>query len=184
VSAENPIGAIWSDRWHAPDTWLEKLEWNLTSLGALVGRGGTHDPWDLQVAGGVFQRTRLVMAIEDHKGGTQFLRFRRSFVPTNFALFIGAALLLLFVVSAWQQSVPAMAFASVGFVWLFWQLVSEHVAAKNQVNASLANLVKERGATIVEDQPHRRKSPQFDAVSPIGSHGVANEVPPLTQGDP
>jgi GT2 family glycosyltransferase len=164
VSAENPIRAIWSDKWHAPDTWLEQLESNLTSLGALVGRGGTYDPWDLQVAGGVFQRTRLVMAIEEHKGGGQFLRFRRFFAPTNFAVFIGAALLLLFLVSTWQQSIPGMAFASVGLVWLFWQIMSERVVAEKQVNSCLANLVAQRGSKIVNDQFGRVKSPEIDAA--------------------
>jgi glycosyltransferase involved in cell wall biosynthesis len=159
VLANNAIHAIWSDRWHAPDTWLEQLESKLTSLGALVGRGGTYDSWDLQMAGGVFQRTRLVMAIEDHEGGTQFLRFRRSFAPTNFAIFSSGALLLFFLASAWQQSNPGMAIASVGLVWLLWQMMSEHVAAENQVNACLANLVRDSGSTIVSDQPDRVESP-------------------------
>jgi glycosyltransferase involved in cell wall biosynthesis len=171
VLPNGPIRAIWSDEWHAPDKWLEQMELNLTSLGALVGRGGTYDPWDLQVAGGVFQRTRLVMAIEDHKGGKQFLRIRRFFAPTNFAIFIGAALFLLFLASAWQQSIPGMGFASVGLVWLFWQVISEHVAAENHVNACLAILAGKRGSTIVDDPLNPGESAENEVnpeVHPVG----------------
>jgi len=42
----------------------------------VVLRGGDYGPWDLEVRGGLFGVSRLLMGVEDHKAGSQLLRFR------------------------------------------------------------------------------------------------------------
>src|SRR5207247_1896737 len=44
--------------------------------GAGVRLGGDYDRWDLEVSGGPLASARLLMAVEDHGGGSQFVRFR------------------------------------------------------------------------------------------------------------
>ena len=68
--------ALWSERWQDPDQRLRRIEADLKAAGAAVRRGGDYDRWDLEVCGGPLGSARLLMAVEDHGAGTQFLRFR------------------------------------------------------------------------------------------------------------
>ena len=68
--------AVWSETWIAPEERLKGIEAALRSNGELVRRGGDFDGWDLEVRGGVFGASRLLMAVEDHGAGTQFVRSR------------------------------------------------------------------------------------------------------------
>jgi GT2 family glycosyltransferase len=67
---------IWSEKWQDPLNWLESLESNLKSRRTVVSRGGDFDHWDLQLRGGLLGSVRMLMAVEEHGGGKQFLRFR------------------------------------------------------------------------------------------------------------
>jgi hypothetical protein len=66
----------WSEKWEAPEKRLYSLEDKLRSLGARIIRGSDFDRWDLEVRGGIFGSTRLLMAIEEHGQGKQLIRFR------------------------------------------------------------------------------------------------------------
>jgi hypothetical protein len=68
--------SIWSERWQALETRLEAVEATLRGQGAVVERGGDFDRWDLEVRGGLFGTVRTRMAIEEHGGGKQLVRFR------------------------------------------------------------------------------------------------------------
>ncbi len=70
------IFAIWSERWHASDEWLEFVEAALRTAGACVRRGGDYDRWDLEARSGMFGAARTHMAIEEHGSGRQLVRFR------------------------------------------------------------------------------------------------------------
>ena len=67
---------LWSEHWQDPDQRLRRIEANLRAAGAAVRCGGDYDRWDLEVGGGLLGSARLLMAVEDHGAGTQFLRFR------------------------------------------------------------------------------------------------------------
>jgi hypothetical protein len=93
--------ATWTERWQAPEARLEGIERYLRSKGIPVGRGGECDHWDLQIQGGLWGGARLLMAVEDHGAGTQYVRCRvwpKCFAPglilsVTLALFsAGAAL--------------------------------------------------------------------------------------------
>jgi len=83
--------ALWSEHWRAPAERLSSLESALRKAGAYVRRGGEYDKWDLQVRAGLFGSARVLMAVEEHGSGKQFVRFRvwpscslAGFLPTVF----------------------------------------------------------------------------------------------------
>ena len=93
--------ATWTERWQAPEPRLESIERYLRSKGIPVERGGECDHWDLQIQGSFWGGARLLMAVEDHGAGTQYVRCRvwpKCFAPglilsVTLALFsAGAAL--------------------------------------------------------------------------------------------
>ena len=67
---------VWSEGWSAPETWLERTEAKIVDEGTRVRRGGDFDDWDLEIRGGAFASARLRMAVEEHGGGKQLLRYR------------------------------------------------------------------------------------------------------------
>jgi GT2 family glycosyltransferase len=66
----------WVERGEAPVQRLERLERTLRNDGIPVRRGGGWDRWDLEVVGGAFGATRLIVIVEDHGAGNQLVRFR------------------------------------------------------------------------------------------------------------
>ncbi len=83
---------LWSEKWQDPITRLHSIEADLRAHRTKVRRGGDYDRWDLEVRDGLFGRTRMLMAIEEHGGGKQLVRFR-SWPVWSFG---GLMLLLLF----------------------------------------------------------------------------------------
>lgn len=67
---------VWSEEWHSPIDWLETLEANIKKFRTVVSRGGDYDHWDLELRGGLLGYVRVLMAVEEHGGGKQFVRFR------------------------------------------------------------------------------------------------------------
>lgn len=67
---------LWSERWQEPTETLGRLEEALRSERAVVQRGGPYERWDLEVKGGTLGAVRILMAVEEHGGGRQLVRFR------------------------------------------------------------------------------------------------------------
>ena len=82
---------VWSERWQSPDARLRRIESELREANGLVVRGGEYERWDLQVRGGSLGGARMRMAVEEHGGGRQLLRFR--IWPTWSRLGLGLAFL-------------------------------------------------------------------------------------------
>lgn len=80
--------AMASEQWRSSMSWLESLESNMKALKSVVRRGGDFDRWDLELRGGLLGCVRILMAVEEHGGGKQFLRFRTwpRCSPVGFAL--------------------------------------------------------------------------------------------------
>ena len=66
----------WRDEREAPEETLRKLQAELRDAGAIARTGGEFDSWDLEVRGGALGTSRLLLAVEEHAPGKQFLRFR------------------------------------------------------------------------------------------------------------
>ncbi len=68
---------LWSEsNWESAEQRLQDYEGALRREGAAVSRGGEYDPWDLEVRGGLLGTARLLMVIEEHGGGKQYVRMR------------------------------------------------------------------------------------------------------------
>jgi hypothetical protein len=67
---------VWSERWRSAEQWLQHVEADVRGRAAIAVRGGNYDRWDLEVRGGSLGAARTRMAIEEHGGGKQLLRFR------------------------------------------------------------------------------------------------------------
>lgn len=68
--------SVWCESWVSAESRLAAIEAGARAAGARVRRGGAYDAWDLEVRGGAAGRARLRMAVEEHGGGRQLLRFR------------------------------------------------------------------------------------------------------------
>ena len=68
--------AVWTEHWRDPNERLEAFEADLRKAGVYVRRGGDYDRWDLEVRAGLLGFARLLMAVEDHGAGNQFVRVR------------------------------------------------------------------------------------------------------------
>ncbi len=68
--------AVLTSSWKEPDQRLMSIESALRARGITAERGGCYDRWDLEVRGGVLGAARLLMAVEDHGAGTQYVRIR------------------------------------------------------------------------------------------------------------
>ena len=68
--------AVWTEHWRDPNERLKCFEADLREAGVYVRRGGDYDRWDLEVRAGFPGSARLLMAVEDHGAGNQFVRLR------------------------------------------------------------------------------------------------------------
>jgi GT2 family glycosyltransferase len=68
--------ATWSNTFRSATEWLELLRSNFRSGGAIATGGGDFDHWDFHIRGGLFTAALLRLAVEEHGGGKQLLRWR------------------------------------------------------------------------------------------------------------
>jgi len=67
---------LWFEHWSPPEERLLAIETELRRSGLVVQRAGPFDHWDLQIISGLAGGVQLSMAVEEHGGGRQLLRFR------------------------------------------------------------------------------------------------------------
>jgi GT2 family glycosyltransferase len=67
---------LWTEQWQAAEERLAALEAALRAERVPALRGGHFDGWDLAVRGGLFGAARMLMTIEDHGAGQQYVRFK------------------------------------------------------------------------------------------------------------
>ena len=67
---------LWTEQWQAHEERLRSLKGALRIHHAIVLAGGDYDRWDLEIRGGMFGATRVLMAVEEHGHGQQLLRLR------------------------------------------------------------------------------------------------------------
>jgi hypothetical protein len=131
------MSTIWTESWQDPTERLECLDAVLRASGASVLHGGEYDRWDLAVYGGMLGATRLLMAVEDHGAGTQFVRFvswpRCSPGAVAFTLLFSA----LAIGAAIDQAWPAATILGTGAVLLVLRTLRECAGATTAVLQAL-----------------------------------------------
>ena len=68
--------AVWTKRWEPPEERLASIEAELRRKGIPVRPGGQYDNWDLEILSSLCGGARLLMAVEDHGAGAQYVRSR------------------------------------------------------------------------------------------------------------
>ena len=118
---------------------MQSLESVLRADGQLVARGGEFDCWDLEVRDGVLGSVRALMAVEDHGGGAQLVRFRLWPRLSRVALAMLAMLFFLVALAgadgAWLASMilGSIAFAFLTSAFIGWgQVTGAYVQAVEQ----------------------------------------------------
>lgn len=92
------LQSFWSENWVSPEKRLILVENSIKDKGLVVRRGGNFDSWDLEIRGGLFGSTRLIMVSEEHERGRQMTRFKSwphisYIVYIVFSIFLGLAIL-------------------------------------------------------------------------------------------
>jgi GT2 family glycosyltransferase len=113
----------WTDKWMDPHERLHKFEKTIAGMGLTVWRGNAYEPWDLDVFGGLLGSTRVLMAVEEHGSGNQYVRLsawpRFSKLALMLAIAgvmvaVSAALSRQFLVTALIGSAAALLLGGIG----------------------------------------------------------------------
>ncbi|HYT82491.1 MAG TPA: glycosyltransferase [Gemmatimonadales bacterium] len=136
-----PVTAsIWSERWEPPHMRLRALEASLRLDGACVLRGEEHDPWDLEVRGGILGAARLLMGVEDHPGSKQLIRLRWWPVAPERGPLLAAGLAALTVAAARADAWLAALFLGFGALLPAVHIVEQCMAAMAAIKQAVQQL--------------------------------------------
>jgi len=129
---------IFVGRWRAPEERLAGLQEAMRATGGVVLHGGAYDRWDLEVRGGLFGSSRLLMAVEDSGSGTQLVRLRSwpycpPVAPALWSV-LGSLSLIAAINEEWAF---AVAFAALT-VALAWRTVRECGATGRAIRRAIA----------------------------------------------
>src|SRR5262245_25554091 len=113
------FSAVWTEIWRAPEERLAHIQRALAE-NSVVRCGSDYDRWDLEVIGGMFGSARMLMAVEDHGAGTQFVRTRTWPRCRNAAKALAGFLGLIAVLAALDGSWLVTTVLGVILVWLLW----------------------------------------------------------------
>ena len=139
-TASSLTTTIWSEIWRAPHDWLADLEEDSQVRAPLPVAGGDYDDWDLRVRGGLLAGARIVMAVEDHAGGKQNVRFRTSFSASRLLRLLAVGATAGAVSGALAGSWPvAGSFTALG-PGLAWLARSDWRSASGEIASALAAL--------------------------------------------
>ncbi|MEQ1575076.1 MAG: glycosyltransferase, partial [Vicinamibacterales bacterium] len=112
-------------RWQPPEARLAAMMNAMKTAGSVVLHGGSYSGWDLEVRGGLFGSSRLLMAFEDTGSGTQLVRLRSYPRYPPLVLMLLAAFTLLSGAAAMSgEGVAAAGFGLIALP-LAWRSVRE-----------------------------------------------------------
>lgn len=124
--------AVWTEDWQPPEDRLAGVHQRLNAEGAVVKPGDDFDSWDLEVVGGMFGSARLLMAIEDHGAGTQFVRSQtwpRCRTGALILAVLSGLLALSAIFSAPRPIVAILALVCAWVLWSAWRQAGQATAA-------------------------------------------------------
>jgi len=136
--------ARWCEGWQSTHDWLAAVEEDLVGDGAVVRRGGDFDRWDLEVRGGLLGCARMLMAIEEHGGGKQLLRFRTWPKFWGLAIVLDLMFASLATLAAIEQARFSAVVLSLIVVLITLRLVQESAVAQAAIVYTLEDTTKER----------------------------------------
>jgi len=162
--------SVWSERWQSPDTRLHRIESELREDKCVVERGGDFERWDLQVRGGSLGSARMRLAVEEHGGGKQLLRFRVWPRPLRVGLGLVLALGILAASAAIDGTLVAAVLIGAVAVLLAGSIVRDCAAAMGVLVPAVVHH---------SDQPRAalRAEPSSNGAIPSELEGATRLVP-------
>lgn len=152
---------VWSESdWKSAEERLQGFEAGLRQAGAGVARGGGCDRWDLEVRGGLLGTARLLMTIEEHGAGKQFVRIKLWPMAPAMAFVTASVLAVLGGLAALHLEWTAWALLDLPSALLLGRTLYESASAM----AALKQVITRPGA---------------NAQEPKGKLGVKAASPPL-----
>lgn len=110
------VRSVWSELWHESSDWTSRLDTAIRGMGGVTQSGGPYDRWDLKTRGGLFGAARLLIGVEEHGSGRQFVRVAIRPVVRPAAV-VAVAVLAALAALAWQDArAVAMAFVALALV--------------------------------------------------------------------
>ncbi len=117
--------AVWTGDWVAPELRLAQVHDSLRRSGVPLQLGGDYDDWDLQIDGGFLGGARLLMAVEDHGAGTQYVRFRIRPQVSKVGTAVAVIMIVLSSVAAMDGAWVASGATGLAGIWLSYQLITQ-----------------------------------------------------------
>jgi len=119
----------WSEEWAAPEERLTEIEKQLRRSGAIARRGSEYARWDLEVLSGPLGAVRVRMAVEEHGGGRQLMRFRSWPRPSVAGLVVALVLAFVAVAAGLDRAWPACVLLGVAAAVVLLRIAQECAAA-------------------------------------------------------
>jgi len=124
-------------RYQLPEHWLRAVQEAISNAAGVVQHGGDFDAWDLEVRGGVFGCSRLLMAFEDTGSGTQLVRVRTWPVCHRVIWLSVVALTALAASAGWSAAYMPMAVLAAGAAWLTFRILVDCGVAGQTIREAL-----------------------------------------------
>jgi len=142
---------IWSEgQWQSAEQRLRTLEEAVRATGAALTRGGDYDRWDLQARAGLLGAARLLLVIEEHGDGKQYVRLRLWPVAQPLPLVVACLFALLASLAALDLQWTAWALLNLPAVLLVVRTLYECAAAMGAIRHGITQ-VQTPTAPIVAD---------------------------------
>jgi glycosyltransferase involved in cell wall biosynthesis len=161
--------SLWSERWHSPQTWLDRMDNQLRHQHVIVRPGGPHDRWDLEAWCGLLGGVRVLLTSEEHDAGKQLVRLRIwPRFATKLVLFM-LVLASLALGAALDGAVIVTVLLGAALVLVSVRLVFEQGAAMRSVVECMEELRVALNAVPIDiprpAQPDRNLGPNHMAAS-------------------
>ena len=141
----------WSEKWRSAEDWLMDIEQNLMDKKIRVSRGKDFDTYDLQVRSGLFSAGQGLLAIEEHGGGKQYLRFKCRTYYSLAGYFLSASLCALAIIAGVSGEWFVAAIFGLMFGIAVIRYVIETAGCLNSLFQAFTNL------KVIEEVPVIRK---------------------------
>jgi hypothetical protein len=127
-------------RYRLPQDWLRHLQVTMKDMGGVVLHGGDYDNWDLDVRGGIFGSSRLLMAFEDTGSGTQLVRVR-AWPCCQWTVRLLFVLLVMGTIAAGVRGALATA-TGLALLTMFvgWRIAEDSAITMGMIREGLANI--------------------------------------------